>query len=168
MSNEGDSHTLILQRHLSRSEYGTKLPASPVSVKHFCCWARNILGELGWYHDSLPWWRHQMETFSALLAICAGNWPVPGDFPAQRPVTRNFHVFFDLRLNKPLKIIVRLVIWDAIAHIMTSLQWPFASPCHQRGWYWIRRIHGPLYSSRKNSNYLCHLGIPKIIQRIKG
>ena len=33
------------------------------------------------------WWRHQMETFSALLAICAGNSPVPGDFPAQRPVT---------------------------------------------------------------------------------
>ena len=29
----------------------------------------------------LPWWRHQMETFSALLAICAGNSPVPGEFP---------------------------------------------------------------------------------------
>ena len=47
------------------------------------------------------WWRHQMETFSALLAICAGNSPVPGEFPAQRPVTRSFDVFFDLRLNKP-------------------------------------------------------------------
>ena len=42
------------------------------------------------------WWRHQMETFSALLAICAGNSPVPGEFPAQRPVTRSFDVFFDL------------------------------------------------------------------------
>ena len=30
-----------------------------------------------------------METFSALLAICAGNSPVPGEFPAQRPVTRS-------------------------------------------------------------------------------
>ena len=48
----------------------------------------------------LAWWRHQMETFSALLAICAGNSPVPGEFPAQRPVTRSFDVFFDLRLNK--------------------------------------------------------------------
>ena len=48
------------------------------------------------------WWRHQMETFSALLAICAGNSSVPGEFPAQRPVTRNFDVFFDLRLNKRL------------------------------------------------------------------
>ena len=41
-----------------------------------------------------------METFSALLALCAGNSPVPGEFPAQRPVTRSFYVFFDLRLNK--------------------------------------------------------------------
>ena len=49
-----------------------------------------------------PWWRHQMETFSALLAICAGNSPVPGEFPAQRPVTRSFDVFIDLRLNKRL------------------------------------------------------------------
>ena len=43
-----------------------------------------------------------METFSALLAICAGNSPVPGEFPAQRPVTRNFDVFFGLRPNKLL------------------------------------------------------------------
>ena len=48
------------------------------------------------------WWRHQMETFSALLAICAGNSPVSGEFPAQRPVTRGFDVFFDLCLNKRL------------------------------------------------------------------
>ena len=50
----------------------------------------------------ISWWRHQMETFSALLAICAGNSPVPGEFPAQRPVTRSFDVSFDLRLNKRL------------------------------------------------------------------
>ena len=37
---------------------------------------------------------------SALLAICAGNSPLTGEFPAQRPVTRSFDVFFDLRLNK--------------------------------------------------------------------
>ena len=40
-----------------------------------------------------------METFSALLSICAGNSPVIGEFPAQRPVTLGFDVFFDLRLN---------------------------------------------------------------------
>ena len=47
-------------------------------------------------------WRHQMETFSALLAICAGNSPVPGEFPTQRPVTQSFDVNFDLRPNKRL------------------------------------------------------------------
>ena len=50
----------------------------------------------------LSWWRHQMETFSALLAICAGNSPVTGEFPAQRPVTRSFDVFFDMCLNERL------------------------------------------------------------------
>ena len=43
-----------------------------------------------------------METFSALLVLCAGNSTVPGEFPAQRPVTRSFDVFLDLRLNKRL------------------------------------------------------------------
>ena len=50
----------------------------------------------------IPWWRHQMETFSALLAICAGNSPVPGEFPTQRPVTQSFDVYFDLRPDKRL------------------------------------------------------------------
>ena len=35
-----------------------------------------------------------------LLAICAGNSPVPGEFPAPRQLTRSFDVFLDLRLNK--------------------------------------------------------------------
>ena len=41
-------------------------------------------------HDDVKW-KH-----------CAGNSPVPGEFPTQRPVTRSFDVFFDLRLNKRL------------------------------------------------------------------
>ena len=43
-----------------------------------------------------------METFSRLLAICAGNSPFPGESPAQRPVTWSFDVFFDLRRIKRL------------------------------------------------------------------
>ena len=50
----------------------------------------------------LIWWSHQMETFSALLALCEGNLPVTGEFLSQRPVTRSFDVLFDLRLNKRL------------------------------------------------------------------
>ena len=29
----------------------------------------------------IAWWRHKMETFSALLALCAGNSPVPVNSP---------------------------------------------------------------------------------------
>ena len=47
-------------------------------------------------------WRHQMETYSVLLAICVGNSSVTGEFPAQKPVKRSFDVFFNLRLNKRL------------------------------------------------------------------
>ena len=36
-----------------------------------------------------------METFSELLAFCAGSSPVTGEFPAQRPVTQSFDVFFE-------------------------------------------------------------------------
>ena len=62
------------------------------------CWHMASLGRT----YSITWWRHQMETFSALLVICAGNSPVTGEFPAQRPVTRSFDVFFYLCLNKRL------------------------------------------------------------------
>ena len=63
-----------------------------------------------------------METFSALLAICAGNSPVPGEFPTQRPVTRSFDVYFDLHPNKRLSK-------------------------HYRGW-WFETLSPPLWRHR--------------------
>ena len=51
---------------------------------------------------SFAWWRHRIETFSALLAIWAENSSVTGEFPTQRLVTRSIDVFFDLRLNEGL------------------------------------------------------------------
>ena len=51
-------------------------------------------------NSSNAWWRHQMETVSVLLAICAGNSPVTGEFPAQRPVKWSFDASFNLRMNK--------------------------------------------------------------------
>ena len=61
-------------------------------------WGKRLLN----WDDTVSWWRHQMGTFSPLLAICAENSPLPGEFPTQRPVTRNFDVSFDLRRNKRL------------------------------------------------------------------
>ena len=71
------------------------------------CWITNLSLTINAFHYSfyvskVSWWRHQMETFSALLALCAGNSPDPGEFPSQRPVTRSFDVFFDMRLYKRL------------------------------------------------------------------
>ena len=40
--------------------------------------------------------------FSELLALCAGNSPVTGECPSQRPMTPSFDIFFDLHLNKRL------------------------------------------------------------------
>ena len=67
-----------------------------------------------WYQNDttdltskFSWWRHQLEKFSALLALCEGNSLVNGESPPppppppQRPVTRNVDVFY-LRLNKKL------------------------------------------------------------------
>ena len=52
--------------------------------------------------QGITWWCHQMEKFSAVLALCVGNSPVTGEFPSPRPVTRRSHVFFDLPLHKQL------------------------------------------------------------------
>ena len=82
----------ILKRHCSFWNYSTNYQHIFRSVWRNAC--RREVNE--------AWWRHQMETFSALLALCAGNSPVTGKFPAQRPVTRSFDVFFDLRLNQQL------------------------------------------------------------------
>ena len=62
------------------------------------CWQCTVTHLVQWI--AIPWWRHQMETYSALLAFCVGNSPVIGEFSAQRPVTRSFDVFFDQHQNK--------------------------------------------------------------------
>ena len=41
--------------------------------------------------------RHQMKTFSASLALCAGNSPVAGEFPSHRPVARSLNCWVNNR-----------------------------------------------------------------------
>ena len=54
-----------------------------------CLFYREVIG-------GQLWWRHQMETFSALQwSFGEGNPPVTGGLPSQRQVTRSFEVFFD-------------------------------------------------------------------------
>ena len=81
--------TKELKRLLSQNNKVLQLYFEHHQIFHFCL-------------SGLTRWRHQMETFSALLVLCAENSPVTGEFPPQRPVTRSFDVFFDMRLNKGL------------------------------------------------------------------
>ena len=91
--------TSLIYQHGGENESCLKL----TSCSHYIRSLWLVL-EFDMIHNILQvsWWRHQMETFSALLAICAGKSPAISEFPSQRPVTRNFDVFFDLRLNKRL------------------------------------------------------------------
>ena len=45
------------------------------------------------FHEPWSWWCRQMETFSALLAICAGNSSVTGEFLTLSPVRRGALMF---------------------------------------------------------------------------
>ena len=72
-----------------------------------------------------PRWRHQMETFSALLALCARNSPVTGEFPSQWPVKRSFDVFFDLHLNKRLS----KQSWGWLFETSSSPLWRHCNDC---------------------------------------
>ena len=49
------------------------------------------------------WWRHQMQSFFVLLALCEGNPPVTGGFSSQRTNNEGFCVFFDVSPSKRLK-----------------------------------------------------------------
>ena len=95
------------------------------------------------------WWRHQMETFSALLALCAGNSLVTGEFPSQRQVTRNFDVFFiytringwlnkreasDLRRNRAHYDVIVMIIHETYCAINRI----YLMPCNlSRSWAFI-------------------------------
>ena len=48
------------------------------------------------------WWRHQIETFSALLALCAGNSPVTVNSPHKGQWRGTLMFSLICALNKPL------------------------------------------------------------------
>ena len=88
-------------------------------------------------YEFITWWRHQMEIFSALLAICVGNSPVPGEFPAQRPVMQSFDVFFDLRMNKRLS----KQSWGWWFETLSCPLWCHCNNCHEMGVPWVNKHH---------------------------
>ena len=104
----------------------------------------------------MPWWRHQMETFSALPTFCTGNSPITGEFPAQRSMTRNLEVFCYLRLNQRLSKQSRCWWFETPSHSLwqhcngvitcaSLYQWtswhghPSVSG-HLQAYYWLQHL----------------------------
>ena len=96
------------------------------------------------------WWRHQMETISALLALCARNSPVTGEFPSQRPgrgalmfslicawinVWINNREAGDLRRNRAhYDVIVMIILvrtrWKGLFGKGNLVHWPLPQQIH--------------------------------------
>ena len=91
-----------------------------------------------------------MKTFSALLAICAGNSPVTGEFPAQRQVTGSFDIIFDMHLNKRLS--------------KQSRGWWFETPLCPL-WRHCNVFHhsiNPIKAANDPSTCTCHNSLPVV------
>ena len=74
-----------------------------------CCWyiiTGNVIFSVAPFAPLLKYTCYMMTSWNGnifrVTGHLAGNSPVSGEFPAQRPVTRSFDIFFDLRLNKRL------------------------------------------------------------------
>ena len=108
-----------------------------------------------------------METFSALLAICAGNSPVPGEFPTQRPVTRSFDVFFDLHPNKRLS----KQWWGWWFETLSCPLWRHRNGCpelsqlrdRERFWWKIWVENG---RPRQGAVFDCYKGVKKLFRKL--
>ena len=98
------------------------------------------------------------STFSALLSLCEGNPLVTGGFPSQWPVTWNFDIFFNVRLNKRLSKQSRLrwfdtpwcLLWRHCNVFSTSLahvNWQGVTCCGVRFDNW--KLHPSSWTSQK-------------------
>ena len=76
-------------------------PVLPTQNKRYVLWIKMR----SWGHLIMPaigmMTSSNGKHFRVTCPLC-GNSPVTGELPAQRPVTRSFDVFFNLRLNKRL------------------------------------------------------------------
>ena len=83
--------------------------------------------------------------FRVIDPLC-GEFTGPGEFPAQRPETQSFDVFFDLRLNKQLREQpwgwwFETPSWSLWRHVMQNYQYSFVSSIY------ITNIHAWLFRS---------------------
>ena len=99
-----------------------------------------------------------------------GEFTCPGEFPTQRPVTRSFHVFFDLRLNKRLSKQSRGWWFETLSPPLwrhrNELRWVILDVCRETlcalgllPWLWNDLVENrvTIHTFRLTSinNYLC-------------
>ena len=109
------------------------------------------------YNQGLSWWCHQMET-GPLCGEFTGcrNSPVTGEFPTQRPVTRRFDVFFDLRLNKRLS----KQSWGWWLETPSRSSWRH---CNERGWLAHRNKSSWVIIPTAAPNRMMHKGLNEMV-----
>ena len=98
-----ESHVFLYNKmHLKMSVKWWKFCLGQKGLKQLSMHWTALYGKISRTIDILPWWHHQMGTFSALLVLCEGNPLVTVGFPSRKTVTPNFDASVDLRLNKRL------------------------------------------------------------------
>ena len=81
------------------------------------------------FHDDVIKWKH----FPRYWPFIAGNSPVTGEFPSQRPVTRSFDVLFDARLNKLLS----KQSWGWWLETSSGPLWRHCNAKISKNWFWF-------------------------------
>ena len=96
-ADHADVHDFSDRRYRDR-QIGTVWPGLYAQyIMNICGNTLQCMAEQHWNFQEMcnvmTSWCHQIETISALLALCAGNLPVISEFPSQRPVTWSFDFF---------------------------------------------------------------------------
>ena len=146
-----------VSRDLSELMYRRKNKINPCAyfmenTAHLCDnYMYRVTGHIGAIYShslcrNIPWWRHQMDTFSTLQAICVGNSPVPGELPTQRPVTGalmfslictrikgwvNNREAGDLRRHRANYDVLTMSLSDASMRQWTGSSLVYATKCRQ-------------------------------------
>ena len=125
-----------------------------------------------------PWWHHQMETVSALLALCAENSPVTGEFPHNGQLRGALMISWISAWKKRLSKQARrqwlhtpsCSLWrhvatnchiDATADIIIVLRGYFETqPLRNRNWNWLSLQRIGLFTGFTWQAYTCTIKGP--------
>ena len=123
----------ILSKSSSTQAFSTVWPHRRKPISRACTlWHGSFTRNTERYIVKIPWWRHQMETFSASLTLCEGNSPSPVNFPHKGQWRGALMFLWSAPEQTIEQTIETPVIWDAIAIIMAhskvmTLEWHHVS-----------------------------------------